>query len=246
MTIAAIVGAVMIIQRAPEASDGNPAGAAPQGPPPAAVFSSPVETAKAQHYAKVTGSLRPALRSELAAQEMGAVDEILVDEGQEVTAGTVLLRLDGRRIKAQLEEAQARLGALEQRIEQREAELERARKDKAMKRALLEAEAIAESDLLDAERTLLVSQALLAAAEEEKSEAKSRIELLEIRQKDLVLEAPYAGLITERLIEPGEWAGAGEHLLTLVSTDPVEAWLNVPERYLIDIKDNPEAVRVLI
>ncbi|MEK6247150.1 MAG: efflux RND transporter periplasmic adaptor subunit, partial [Planctomycetales bacterium] len=60
------------------------------------------------------------------------------------------------------------------------------------------------------------------------------------------IRAPFAGLVTERMIEPGEWAGEGQSVMTLVSIDSVEAWLRVPERYLLDLTNNPQGVQVVI
>lgn len=246
LVIAAVIGAVMMIQRTPNASNGGPGGASSPGLPPAAVYVETATLLTAQNYAKVTGSLRSALRSELAAQEAGAVVEILVDEGRKVAKNDVLVRLDGRRLEAQMAEAQAQLRSSTSRVEQREADLKRGTEDHKMKQALFDDGAIPRSDLLDATRVLAVANALTAAARDEKTEAESRINLLTIRKKDLEIHAPFAGLIAERMIEPGEWAGEGQSVVTLVSMDPVEAWLRVPERHLLDVEKNPGEVRVMI
>jgi len=246
LVIAALIGAVMMIQRTPNASNGGPGAASGQGLPPAAVYVEAATLLAAQNHTKVTGSLRSALRSELVAQEAGAVDEILVDEGQRVAKNDLLVRLDGRRLEAQMAEAQAQLRSATSRVEQREAELNRGREDHEMKKALFEDMAIARSELLDATRVLAVANALAAAARDEKIEAQSRINLLTVRKDDLEIRAPFAGLIAERMIEPGEWAGEGQSVMTLVSMDPVEAWLRVPERHLPEIEKSPGEVRVTL
>jgi len=246
LAIAALIGAVVLIQRTPSVpSGGGQGGASGSGLPPAAVYVGPAKLLTVQNYAKVTGSLRSALRSELAAQEAGA-EKILVDEGQRVAKDDLLVKLDGRRLEAQLAEAQAQLRSSTSRVEQREAELKRGKEDFQMKKALFDENAIPRSDLLDATRVLAVAEALTAAARDEKIEAQSRINLLTIRKNDLEIRAPFAGLITERMIEPGEWAGEGQSVINLVSMDPVEAWLRVPERYLLDVKRNSGEVRVMI
>lgn len=249
LVITAVIGAVMMIQRTPNASNGGPGGpggASSPGLPPAAVYVATANLQTVQNHAKVTGSLRAALRSELAAQEAGAVLEILVDEGQRVAKNDLLVRLDGRRLDAQMAEAQAQLRSSTSRVEQREAELKRGTEDHKMKTALFAENAIPRSDLLDATRVLAVANALTAAARDEKIEAQSRINLLTIRKNDLEIRAPFAGLITERMIEPGEWAGEGQSVMNLVSLDPVEAWLRVPERHLLDVEKNPGEVRIMI
>lgn len=246
LVIAAVVGAVMMIQQTPIASNGGPGGASEGGMPPAAVYVVTAKSLTAQNYAKVTGSLRSTLRSNLAAQEAGAVAEILADEGQRVKKNAVLVKLDDRRLEAQMAEAQAQLRSLTSIVDQREAELKRGTEDHEMKKALFKDMAIARSDLLDATRVLAVANALIGAARDRKIEAQSRVNLLDIRKNDLEIRAPFAGLVTDRMIEPGEWAGEGQSVMTLVSIDSVEAWLRIPERYLLDLENNPEGVQVVI
>ena len=246
LVIAAVVGAVMMIQQTPVASNGGPGGASKGGMPPAAVYVVTTKSLTAQNYAKVTGSLRSALRSNLAAQEAGAVAEILADEGRRVKKNAVLVKLDGRRLDAQMAEAQAQLRSFTSIVDQREAELKRGTEDHEMKKALFKDMAIARSELLDATRVLAVARALIGVARDRKIEAQSRVNLLDIRKNDLEIRAPFAGLVTERMIEPGEWAGEGQSVMTLVSIDSVEAWLRVPERYLLDLENNPKGVQVVI
>lgn len=253
LIIAVVIGAIMIIQRAPSVDDaaaaaGQPGGeGGPPAMPPAAVFVQAVKLEPAQNLAKVTGALRAVSRSELAAQEPGAIAEILTDEGKVVEKDAVVVRLDGRRLKAELASARAALKTAGSLIAQRTAELERATKDQVMKKQLfVEDRAIAESDFLDAENVLAVATAQLDAAKDAVVEAQSRIDLLEVRQKDLDIKAPFVGLITERHVEPGEWVAAGEKVMTIISGSPVEAWLRVPERFLLDLQGQPDRVRVAI
>lgn len=248
LVIAAVVVAIKLIHAAPTAGEAAAAGGGPpSGPPqmpPAAVFVSKIRLEPAQNLAQVTGSLRASARSEIAAQEPGAIAEIHADEGKVVEKNALLVKLDGRRIEAQLGEARAAVKSAGSLVAQREAELKRATEDQVMKKGLFEDRAIAEKDLLDAERALAVAKAQLDSANDSVTEAESRIQLLEIREKDLEIRAPFAGLITERHVEPGEWVAAGEVVMTLVANNPVEAWLRVPERFLTDVQTQPDRIRI--
>ncbi|MFT5468921.1 MAG: RND family efflux transporter MFP subunit [Verrucomicrobiales bacterium] len=228
------------------AAEKKPGAGGPPSMPPASVFVVEAKLEPAQNLARVTGGLRPVSRSEIAAQEAGAIKEILVDEGQIVEINAPLVRLDGRRIEAELTEARAALKTAGSVVTQRDAELKRATEDQKMMQGLFEDRSVPEKDLLDAVRALAVSKAQLDAANGAIAEADSRIKLLEIREKDLEIRAPFLGLITERHVEPGEWVAAGEVVMTLISGDPIEAWMRVPERFLQDVRSQPERVRVLI
>ncbi|MEM7010681.1 MAG: efflux RND transporter periplasmic adaptor subunit [Verrucomicrobiota bacterium] len=248
LVVAVTVVAIKLIQDAPSAAEAAAtAGGGDGGPPampPAAVYVEKVRREPAQNLATVTGSLRAVSRSEVAAREAGPIAEILADEGQSVKEDDVLVRLDGRRVKAQLTEAQAAIKSAKSLVAQRTAEVKRATEDQTMKAGLFEDGSVAERILLDAEQALAVSKAQLDAASDSVVEAQSRLDLLEVREADLEIKAPFAGLVTERHVEPGEWVAAGANVMTLISNNPIEAWLNVPERFLQDVRTQPQSVRV--
>ena len=158
LLIGVTVAIVKLIQAAPSASEiaAHGGNGPPQGPPPASVFAAPVKLEPAQDESIVTGTLRAVSRAEVAAQEAETVAEVLVDDGDHVTNGEPLVRLDARRIKAQIAEAQAQLQAARNVVVQREAELTRAQSDLEMKKGLLTDKAISRSEFLDAERELRV------------------------------------------------------------------------------------------
>lgn len=246
LLIGVVVAIVKLIQGAPTAAGENAGrnGGDGQGPPPAAVFVAPVRLEPARDESVVTGTLRAVSRAEIAAQEAEAVAEVLADEGDRVAKGDRLVRLDGRRLDAQVAEARARLASAKKLVSQQEAELERAKTDLSMKTGLLEDKAISRSEFLDAERALAVEQAQQEASVQSVAEEESRLDLLEIRRGDLEILAPFDGVIAERHVEPGEWVGAGQAVMTLVTVDPLEAWMSVPERHLGDVAGRPEGIHV--
>lgn len=200
--------------------------------PPAAVIVAPVKKELTQEQASVTGTLRALSKSDVAAQEAGAVASVLVDEGDEVSQKAPLAHLDDRRLKAQLVEAKANVTAAESLQEQRKAELQRSEIDLKMKSDLAPTKAVSKSDVLDAEKALHVAELQLKAASDGVTEAKSRADLLAIKLNDLEVKAPVAGVVIARHVEPGEWVAAGAPVATIVTIDPVEAWLRIPARYL--------------
>lgn len=220
--------AVKMIQSAKE--QGPPPGAA-GGAPPATVLTARVGKQVSQPRHEVTGTLRAVSRSQVAAREAGAVEEVLVDEGETVAANQVIARLDLRRADAQIAEALAQQKLAESMITERSAELERAKTDLSMKKALLDDKAISKREFLDSQSAFTVAEAQRAAADDALSEATSRLTLLELRRADLEIKAPFAGVVAARHAEPGQWLTAGQPVATIVSTGDIEAWLQVPERF---------------
>lgn len=227
------------------AAGGGAEGGAPAGPPPASVFVGPVQTETAREFSRVTGSLRAVARAEVAAKEAGALEEIFVDEGDAVKAGQTLIILDRRRIDAEIAEAKASRTAAEVLVTQREAESKRAQLDFEMKTGLYEKRAVSRTELLDSEREKKVSAAQVKAASDQLNVAKSRLALLEVREDDLEVTAPFQGRIVERHVEPGEWVSPGEPVVSLVSNGLIEAWLDVPERFAAAVADDPSALKVV-
>jgi RND family efflux transporter MFP subunit len=197
-----------------------------------------------QESQRVTGNLRAVARAEVAARESGAVEEILVDEGDVVKKGQVLTVLDRRRIDAEIAEAQAAITAAEVLVTQRMAESKRAKSDFEMKTGLFNKRAVSQRELLDAEREKLVTEAQVKAASDQLTVSKSRLALLRVRETDLKILSPFHGRVVERHIEPGEWLGAGEPVVSLVSAGEIEAWLDVPERFSFLVSTDPAAYKV--
>ena len=129
-------------------------------------------------------------------------------------------------------------------MRQREAELRRTEEDVAMKQNLRQRQAVSQSDVLDAEQALAVAKSQLETAANSIQEAEARIEFLEVQRDDLNVTAPFAGAVIDRRVEPGEWVAAGTVVASLVTMDPIEAWLKVPARYLIGTESGTKHFRV--
>ena len=236
MAIVLLVLAVIVIKMIQNASMADPSrsGKPVRSPqtPPAAVIVAPIQLENTQNQAIVTGTLRARSKMAVAAQEAGAVVKMLIDEGNEVQQGATLAILDARRIKVQLDEARARLTSASNLLEQRQAEHIRAEIDLRMKGGLTASKAVSQSDILDAEKNLKVAATQVKSAADGISEAQSRVEFLNVQLSDLTVKAPLAGVIVSRNVEPGEWVAAGTSVATIVTMDPMEAWLRVPSRHL--------------
>lgn len=227
----------------PDEASADPGG----GRPPSTVIVRPIEEREVVEQLSATGTLRAVRRAEVAARESAAVDALLADEGDQVKAGAVLARLDGRRLEAQLQESHASLTAIKAELSQREAEHERAIRDEEMMRGLWEERAVSEREFLDSTRELKVAAARVQAAMEAIAASEKRLELLEVRRTDLDIKAPFDGRVVARHTELGEWVNEGDPVVTLLSTGEIEAWLQLPERHVSSLRAaTPDSVEVRI
>ncbi len=205
---------------------------AQDGPPPAQVF---LETAKLETLADarpVTGEIRSRHTAELASQVEGLALEVLIEEGDQVKKGQVVAKLDDHRAQLELERAKAQLNSDQSLIDQRIADLEQARRDLARVEEL-DARASAGAAQLDAARTLVASRAAeLAQARADLAVSESNLAIAEKELKDMSITAPFAGTVTSKHTEVGQWVAVGDSICTIVSMTDLEARIDIPQTLL--------------
>ncbi|TVQ34370.1 MAG: efflux RND transporter periplasmic adaptor subunit [Wenzhouxiangella sp.] len=166
---------------------------------------------------EAVGSLAPVNGAELTLEMGGIVQAIHFDNGQQVEAGQRLVELDTRVDRAELAQLQSALRL----AEQEEARLQRLIEQRSISRAELDR---AESEAEQARAAVATRQAL-------------------IDQKTLV--APFAGRAGIRRVNPGQFIGAGEPIVSLQSLDPIFVDFNLPQRKLPLLADDAE-VRISV
>jgi membrane fusion protein (multidrug efflux system) len=141
-----------------------------------------------KYTADRTGSLQAVREVKLFNQEEGKVVRVHVHEGDDVRTGQVVLRLDDRLLRAEVDKATATL---------KQAKLDVKRVEQLFAKKLIAEEAVSRA------RTSLE----IARAEER---------ILRTRLGYMTITAPFNGKVAERRIEPGDVAPKHTHLLTLI------------------------------
>lgn len=168
---------------------------------------------------EAAGVAEPMQRAVLATNLMVRVTSITVHEGDRVASGQVLARLDARELEAKGERVAAGLAAAE--ASWRDAQLSANRM-----RALFADSAAPKAQLDQAE-------AALARAEAGVREARAAGTELDAVSDYATLRAPFAGVVTQRLIEPGALAAPGQPMLVVEEQS----------RLRITVTAAPDAVR---
>jgi len=169
-------------------------------PPTVQVVPVRVDTIESLHH--VLGVVRGAEEAELAPRIVGTVEEVLVREGEKVQKGQVLARLDPRELQDAVSQGEANVEA--SRVSQVAQSAATAR-DKT----LFENEAISQEQW---ER----SQAADAAAAARLRVARKQLDQAQARLAYCVLRAPFNGVVSARLSDPGDLAMPGHPLLRIV------------------------------
>ena len=159
------------------------------------------------------------------------IREVLVEEGDRVGKGQVLIRLETDILVTQLRDTQARVARAtaaiaEKEVQRAEAEASFRRTEKLRASGVANQQQYDEKQMafLSADHALKALQADLTQAEAQAEEAKAQLDRAEIR-------APEAGIVSERSAQIGAVAG-GDPLLKLIRNGEVELAAEIPEAEL--------------
>lgn len=171
------------------------------------VESAPVVQETLRMSSVYTGSLRHRQTVRIYNQEEGRATRLPFYEGDRVEAGDIILELDATLLIAQLDKAKA---------VRREAETNMKRF-----RQLLDEKVLSENEYLRAKTAFEV--------------AKAEERLLETRIGYTKVAAPFSGVVTARLVEPGDFLVHHTHVLTLADPSSLLTDLAVSEILLSHI-----------
>jgi len=193
--------------------------------------------------------------ADAASKESLRIKEILVNEGDLVKPGQVLVLLDTVTLDAELAEARASVAAAEEKIAATEAaiarrnseirlaqiEVERAR-NLVRQRAGSQRELDVRNMQVESTRAALAEeQAKLETAKQDVEVAQAKVATIQTRIDDATLYSTVTGRVLYRLAEPGEVLGPGGKALTLVNLEDVYMEIFLPSEQAAAIRTGAEA-----
>ncbi len=227
---------------ATSAASGQPEG----GPPPARVSVDPARWERVEARREVTGEIRAVKHAALAAEEAGLVLSLEVEVGAWVEAGQVLARLDDALRSLDVERRKAQRRSAEATVTEHQAMVEKAHRDLKRLTELQTSAGASQNEVDDAETQLKSDEARLANAVAEAESAKAEQQSAERHLSDMTIKAPFAGSVVRKRIEVGEWADEGDAIIELVAIDSVDAYLDVPERFIAPLSSPGATVHLRI
>ncbi|HEY5925296.1 MAG TPA: efflux RND transporter periplasmic adaptor subunit [Kofleriaceae bacterium] len=183
--------------------------------PPLKVPSVLVSKAPTPDVIVVTGLVRADQRSEVTADTQGKVINVMIERNQRVKLGQPLVQLDTRSAALGAREAAANLAAARSQKQLADQECERTK-------SLLDKGAITRSEY---DRQM----AQCTAAQEQVAAVTARTAMMSKSVADGLVRAPFDGVISEKMVSPGEWVAPGKPLFTLVDDDPLKVELSIAE-----------------
>jgi RND family efflux transporter MFP subunit len=188
-----------------------------------------IEAQPLAHTRSAEATLEAVRQSVLAAQVPGRVVDILVDAGDRVRRGQVLMRIDAS-------EAAAAVAGAEAGVAQAETALANARADFERARSLLERKFVSQSALDQARTRYEAAQAQLRAATAARSQAA-------VVQAHAEILSPLDGVVAARHVERGEMAQPGRSLLTVYDPAAMRALVDLPQQGVAELMREGDAGR---
>ncbi len=166
----------------------------------------------------------------VASRVPGKVTELLAREGDTVTKGQLLVRLDDAQLRARLEQARQAVAAAEAALQAEQRAERQARRDRDRLQNLLAKETASRQEAERAELAWRIAQDKLEAARARLDQAKAAVAEVESLLDDLAIHAPAGGVITTRITAEGEVVAPGSPLLDIVDLDRLYLKVYVPAK----------------
>jgi multidrug efflux pump subunit AcrA (membrane-fusion protein) len=181
------------------------------------------------------------------------VIRVLVEEGQSVRKGQVIAEIDPVDYQYGLQSSQgqagvakaglekAEMGSRPEELEQARAAYEKADDEYRRYRELYKRKSMASVDFAKVEAAYRVAKAQYEMAQngarkEDREaagaavrQAEAQVNVSRKRVSDTRLTSPISGIIARRSVDPGEMAGAGAPVFSIISLNPVRVRVGVPE-----------------
>ncbi|HET8700811.1 MAG TPA: efflux RND transporter periplasmic adaptor subunit [Nitrococcus sp.] len=200
-----------------------------------------------------TGYVTARREATVSSKVTGKLAEIMIEEGDRVTQGQVLARLDDSDAQAQLRLAQAQFIAAKARVADLNAQLHEALRDLDRQQALNRRGATSEQNLDDADTRVTRLKAQLREQRAQIKVAQAQVHVAQVDFANTIIQAPFTGIIVAKTAHPGEIvspisAGGGftrTGICTIVDMSSREIEVDVNEAYINRVKPGQPVEAVL-
>ena len=181
------------------------------------------------------GTLVPSDRAEISTRVMGFISYVGVREGQFVKKGELLLRIDPRDTKAQVEAARQGVIQAQKNYKAALANFEAVKKTYERYKKLLEEKAITQHEFDMVEAKFRAAKAQLEVAKSAIEMARQKLRAVSSNLSYTEVRAPFDGYVVRKEVDLGDIARPGYPLLVM-EKPPYRVQVSLPERFLGRIK----------
>ena len=193
----------------------------------AQLATAPATLAQLPEQRSFAGRIEAVRQATVSAETSGRVEEIRADIGDTIAAGTVILTVVSTEQRAGLTRAEAALAEANATLVAESAEQQRARD-------LLARQFISQADMDRANQRLDTARARVESAEAALRSASEQLAYTEVR-------APYGGVVSARLVEPGELVRPGVPLMSGYDPDALRVEVDLPQQVAERVRELQQA-----
>jgi len=194
-------------------------------------------------YLHVTGTTLPLEEAKIGSKVEGTIQEILVDEGDLIKKGQVLIRLEPKDFLLDIDRTKAALKTARAELERARYDLEQKSEDWRRLSALYEKRAISKHRYDSMKAAFSIAKAKVKSCRSQIKERKAELKLAEKRYQDSVVKAPFNGVVTKKMLHEGEvsslWAYNWE-TLEVMNLSKIKVECDVSEKRKSRLREGME------
>ncbi|HET7932234.1 MAG TPA: efflux RND transporter periplasmic adaptor subunit, partial [Rhodanobacteraceae bacterium] len=198
---------------------------------------------------QATGYVVARRKATVAAQIIGTLTQVLVEEGEHVKQGQVLARIDDTQYVAQLNAAEAQYAAAQAQIVQARATVKQDRADAARLDAMVGKGYVSKQSAQQANTQVVTARALVDVAARQAEAAAANVKLAKVNVGYTIIHAPFTGVVTVKDAEVGQivspYTLGGGGIATIVDMNSLEVDVDVNETYISRVKSDMPVTAVL-
>lgn len=203
----------------------------------AAVETAPAHIVESRHEqaavtVKSSGTLHARETATLSAQVMGRVLRVMVREGDTVGAGQTLIVLDDATLKSTAEQAEAAVKAAENQQAAAQTNADLAASTLARYKQLQSQKSVSPQEMDEVTRKAEAANAQVEALRAQANATKAQQAGSRAMLSYTRIAAPFAGVVTARMVDPGALASPGVPLLQIDSAGPLQMQTTIAESTL--------------
>lgn len=202
------------------------AAAAVREEPPVSVQTEPIQVIEVPRTLRLTGTLKGDRETDLAANANGRIISTSVERGEQIKPGQILAKLDTRAAALSAADARAQVDSIKAQAGLARIECDRYEQLKA------------KGAISDLEYQQKIGQCQTLPLNVQAASARAALAAQNVG--DGVIRAPFAGVVTERYVEVGQFVRQDSRVVTIVSADPLRLQITVPEAQVANVKEGAD------
>lgn len=194
----------------------------------ASVITEIVEIGPISDTIPVIGQLVASVEAAVATRRAGIAGEVLFTIGDKVQKGALLVRLETEQIEIESRSAQAMLETARAGVKAAEASLALAQQGLSRQSRLKNSNAFSRAQFEDLEQEAARAQSELARAVAQVGMAEASMSMMAFNLENAEIHAPFTGVVTERIAQPGQYLRVGDPVARLLDADRLEIEADAP------------------